>query len=122
MKFAKSAGGFSGIFHMFGAYEIWCRTKSTRAQYHEKLLEMFVLVSNLDCPMKRKHRELEKTEIEISEKAVTRFATAIKNFTDPFEVADKRKLYNLASGTPLPLDMENDVMQKKIKENNQKDD
>ena len=41
-KFAKSAGGFSGIFHMFRAYERLCRTISTRAQYHEKLLTILV--------------------------------------------------------------------------------
>ena len=34
---------------------------------------------------KRKHRELEK--------AVIRVMTAIRNFTNPFEVAEKRKLY-----------------------------
>ena len=26
MKFSKSAGGFKGIFNMYGAYEKWCRT------------------------------------------------------------------------------------------------
>ena len=40
IKFAMSAGAFSGIFHKFGAYERWCRATSPRAQYHKKLLVM----------------------------------------------------------------------------------
>ena len=35
-----SSGGFIGLFSMFGAYQRWCRTTSTRAQYFEKMLEM----------------------------------------------------------------------------------
>ena len=121
MKFAKSAGGFSGIFHMFGAYERWCRTTSARAKYHEKLLEMCGLIDDPDCPRKGKHRELEKAEIEKSEKAVINVMAAIRNFTNPFEVPDKNKLYNLASGAPVPLDVEIDVMQAEVKGKNQKD-
>ena len=114
MKFAKPAGGFSGIFHMFGAYE-------TRAQFSEKLLEMCGLIDNPDCPKRGKHRELEKAEIEKSEKAVIRVMAVIRNFTNPFEVADKSKLYNLESGSPVPSDVENNVKQAKIKGKNQKD-
>ena len=40
MKFARSAGGFSGISHITVAYERWCTATSTRAQYHKKLLDM----------------------------------------------------------------------------------
>ena len=92
MKFAKFVGGFSGIFHMFGAHERWCRITSIRAQYHEKLLEMCGLADDSDCPKKGKHRELEKAEIEKIEKAVIRVITATRHFINPFEVADKSKL------------------------------
>ena len=80
------------------------------------------LVDNPDCPTKWKHRVLEKAEIEKSEKAVIRVMTAIRNFTNPFEVADKSKLYNLASGAPVLLGLENNVVQAKITGKNQKDD
>ena len=119
MRFAKSAGGFSGIFHMFGAYERWCRTTSSRAQYHEKLLEMCGLNDDPDCPRKGKHREMEKAEIERSKKAVIRVMAA-KNVCNPFETSDKTKLYNLASGAPVPLNVEIDLMQAEVKGNNQK--
>ena len=122
MKFAKSAGGFSGIFLMFGAYEGWCGTTSTRAQYHKKLLEMCGLVDDLDSPEKRKHRKLEKAEVEKSEKALIRLMTAIRKFTSPFEVADKWKLCNLASGASVPPNVDIDVMQAEIKGKSQKDD
>lgn len=55
MKFAKSVGGFSSTFCMFGAYERWCRTTSTRAQYHKKLLGMCGLINDPDYPKKGKH-------------------------------------------------------------------
>ena len=46
---------------------------------------------------------------------------AIRNFTNPFEVPDKNKLYNLAAGAPVPLDVEIDVMKAEVKGKNQKD-
>ena len=54
MKFAKSVGGFSSTFCMFGAYERWCRATSTRAQYHKKLLEMCGFINDPDYPKKGK--------------------------------------------------------------------
>ena len=44
------------------------------------------------------------------------------NFTNPFEVADKIKLYKLASGAPIPPDVEIDVLQAEIKGKNKKDE
>lgn len=51
---------------MFGAYQRWCRTTSTGAQYLEKMLEMCGLINDLDCPKAEKHRELERAEIKKS--------------------------------------------------------
>ena len=75
-----------------------------------------------DCPTKGKHQELEKAEIENSEKAMIRLMAAIKNFTNLFEVADKSKLCNLASGSLVPPHVEIDAMQAEIKGNNKKDE
>ncbi|XP_049455367.1 uncharacterized protein LOC125902797 isoform X2 [Epinephelus fuscoguttatus] len=111
MKFAKSTGGLGGLFSMFGAYQHWCRTTSARTQYFERLLEMCGLIDDTDCPTKaRKHRELEAAEIKKSEEAVQRTLSAIRNFIDPFTVSDKDHLYNIASGAPVPLEVEIDMM------------
>ncbi|XP_015768310.1 PREDICTED: uncharacterized protein LOC107346954 [Acropora digitifera] len=100
MKFSKSAGGFVGLFSMFGAYQRWCRTTSTRAQYFEKMLDMCGLIDDPDCPKAGKHRELERAEIKKSQYAVQRTVSAVRNFTNPFSIPDKDHLYSLASGAP----------------------
>lgn len=107
-----SSGGFSGIFSMFGAYQRWCRTTSTRTQYYERMLEMCGLYdpdspdSNDGC----KHRELERAEIVKSEEAVQRVISAVQNFTNPFSLDDKDHLYCLASGAPVSSEVEADVL------------
>ena len=103
-------GGFVGLFSMFGAYQRWCRTTSTRAQYFEKMLEMCGLINDPDCPKAGKHRELEKAEIKKSEEAVKRTSAAIRNFTNPSSIADKDHLYSLASGAPVSPEVEFDVL------------
>ena len=55
---------------MFGAYQRWCRTTSTRAQYFEKMPEMCGLIDDPDCPKARKHRQLERADIKRSEDTV----------------------------------------------------
>ena len=93
---------FSGLFSMFGAYQRWCRTTSTRAQYYENMLEMCGLLDDPECPKAGRHRERERAEIKKSEEVVTRTITSIESFTNPFNVADKDHLYSLASGAPVP--------------------
>lgn len=107
--FICPTGGFVGLFSMFGAYQRWCRTTSTRAQYFEKMLEMCGLIDDPDCPKAGKHRELEKAEIKKSEEAVQRTISAIRNFTNPFTLTDKDNLYCLASGAPVSPEVELDV-------------
>lgn len=104
-------GGFVGLFSMFGAYQRWCRTTSTRAQYYEKMLEMCGLIDDTDCPKAGKHRELERAEIQKSEEAVQRTITAILSFTNPFSIDDKERLYNLASGAPVSPEVEADILE-----------
>ena len=105
-----SAGGFVGLFSMYGAYQRWCRTTSTRTQYFEKMLEMVDLNNDPDTPKAGKHRELEKAEIKKSEEAVQRTVSAIQSFTNPFSVPDKDHLYSIASGAPASPEVEADVL------------
>ena len=95
---------------MFSAYQRWCRTTSTWAQYFEKMLEMCGLIDDPDCPKARKHCELEKSEIKKSEDAVKCTITAIRNFTNPFSIVDKDHIYSLASGAPASSEVEFDVL------------
>ena len=69
------------------------------------------LVSDPDNPRSNRHRELEKAEIAKSERAVMCVIDAIKSFTNPFNIANKDKLYCLASGAPVSADIETDVLQ-----------
>lgn len=82
---------------MFGAYERWCHTTSTRVQYYKKMLETCGMI---DDP----------AEIRKSEDAVKRTISAICNFTNPFTIPDKDHLYNIASGAPVSCDIESDVL------------
>lgn len=72
---------------------------------------MVDLLADPDRPRNGRHRELEKAEIKKSEDAVQRVLTAVKNFTNPFAIADKDRLYCIASGAPIPIDVEMDVLQ-----------
>ena len=121
MKFGKSSGGFGGIFHLFGAYERWCRITSTKAQYFEKILEMCGLIDDPECPKKGKHREIERAEIQKNEDAVQRTISAIRSFTNPFYIPDKCRLYSLASGAPVPSDVEEHVLGAEMMGKNVKD-
>ena len=104
------SGGFAGLYSQFGAYQRWCRTTSARAQLHQKTLEMTNLLDDPECPKAGKHRELEKAAIKKSEEAVQRVVSAVQNFCNPFTITDKDRLYSLASGAPVPLDVEVDVL------------
>ena len=109
------AGGFVGLFSLYGAYQRWCRTTSTRVQFYEKMLEICGLINDPDCPKAGRHRELGKSEIKKSEAAVQSTITAIRNFTNPFQIPDKEHLYSLASGAPAPLQVEQDVLSAEVK-------
>ena len=70
---------------------------------------MCVLVDDPDHPINGHHWDLEHSEIVKSEEAVQRVLTTIRSFTNPFEIPDKQRLYNLSSGAPVPE--EDDVLQ-----------
>ena len=67
------------------------------------------LIDDTDCPKARKHRELDRAEVQISEKAVQCTISAIRNFTNPFSLLDKDHLYRLASGASVSAEVEYDV-------------
>ena len=103
-------GGFAGLFTKFGAYQRWCRTTATRAQYFEKMLELCGLIDDPECPKGGNHRELEQAEIRKSEEAAQKVICTIHNFMNPFDVPDKDHLYSLSSGDPASPEVERDVL------------
>ena len=46
---------------------------------------------------------------------------AVKNFTNPFGITDKDRLYSLASGAPMPGDVEIDVQNAEVQGHAAKD-
>lgn len=75
---------------------------------------MVDLIDDPECPKAGRHRELEKAEIRKSEKAVQNVLTAVSNFTNPFTIADKDRIFSLASGAPVTIDVEVDVLQAEV--------
>lgn len=62
---------------------------------------MVDLIKDPDCQRAGKHRELEKAEVKKGEEAIQRTIETIRNFTNPFTISDKDRLYSLASGAPV---------------------
>ena len=50
-----------------------------------------------------------------SKAAIFKVVSAIQNFTNPWRVPDKNRLHSLASGSPLNIDIENNVLNSSIK-------
>lgn len=68
------------------------------------------MIDDPEYPKQRRHRDLDKSEIKKSEDAVQRTISAIQNFTNPFTIHDKSRLYSLASGAPIPQEFEKDIL------------
>ena len=58
----------------------------------------------------RKHCDTRPSQIKNSEKAAFATVEAIQNFMDPFQVEVDDKLYCIASGAAVPLNIESDIM------------
>ena len=71
---------------------------------------MVDIINDPDCPRAGRHREPEKAEVKKGEKSFQRVLAAVRNFPNPFTVADKNRLYSLASGAPVPMEVEMDVL------------
>ena len=63
-----------------------------------------------DSSKSGKRHELLPSEVKRSEAAVQRAIEAIQGFLNPFNVADKERMYILPSGNPVPPDIANDVL------------
>ena len=100
-------GGLIGIFENYGAYQRWVRTTSSRAKLFEEMLEMCNMINDPECPKSGKHRDLEASQIKKSEHAVKKIMEAISH---PWKIADKERLYCLASGTTVSEEIEIDIL------------
>ena len=56
------------------------------------------------------HRDLSPSEILRSEEATQSVMKAIHNLTNPFAIADKSRLYSLASGAPVTAEVTEEVL------------
>jgi hypothetical protein len=70
---------------------------------YEKTLEMVDITNDPDCPRAGRHCELKKAEVKKCEESVQCVLAAVSNFTNPFTVTDKNRLYSVASGAPWIL-------------------
>ena len=59
---------------------------------------------------KRRALHVERAEIKKSEEAVQMTLSAVRNFTNPFSLADKYRLICLASGAPAGMGVDFDVL------------
>ena len=71
---------------------------------------MFQLNSDPNRPRASQHRDLSPSEILHSEKATQSVMKAIHNFTNPSAIADKSRLYSLASGAPATAKVTEEVL------------
>ena len=70
---------------------------------------MVDITNDPDCPRAGRHRELEKAVVNEGEESVQRVIGVVRDFTNPFTIADKNRLHYRTSGAPLPMEIEIDV-------------
>ena len=63
---------------------------------------MVDITNDPNCPRVGRHCELKKAKVKKCEESVQHVFAAFRNFTNPFTVADKNRLYSVASGAPSP--------------------
>ena len=85
------------------------------------MLDLCGMVNDPELPKSGKHRELDRSQIRKSEEAVQKVMAAIHNFTNPWTITNKDRLYSVASGAPVSPEIEADVLDaqrigKKLKE------
>ena len=73
------------------------------------MLEICDMIDDPECPKSGNHQDLEASQIKKSEWTVKKIMEAISHFTNPWKIADKEKLYCLASGAPLSEEIEKDI-------------
>ena len=95
----------------------WILTTHERCQYLNPTLCMADMVSGSSDT----HKDIQPAEILKGERSVAKAMEAIENFSSPFEVPDRNKLYRLSSGVPVPLNVENDVLEAEKTGNTEKE-
>ena len=69
---------------------------------------MVNLIDDPDCPKAGRHRKLEKAAVKKGEEAIQQILTAVRNqIHSPSRI---KTVYSLASGAPVPMDVEMDML------------
>ena len=108
MKSAKTTGGIKNFITHDSTYEKWVLTRSFQARFVDALLRQVSLQKTDDDPRKC----LRESEINRSEKNVKDIMSVMMNdFSNLFsQTLDHNKLYNLASGCPVPDEISDNLL------------
>ena len=68
------------------------------------------MINEPESPKSGKHCDLEASQIKKIDFPVRKITKAISHFTSPWKIADKEKLYCLASGAPILEEIEKDIL------------
>ena len=100
MRNAKKTGGISHFQTRKATVLKWVRSRSSKTKFVELLKEM----TGIQKTTYNLKRSLQPSEIIKSDKIVERIFEAMeKQFMEPLDfVLEKKKLYNLVSGKPVP--------------------
>ena len=80
------------------------------AKLFEEMLEMCEMIDDPECPKSGKHHEVDASQIKKSECAVKKVMEAISHFTNLWKIPNKKRLYCLSSGAPIPQEIEVDIL------------
>ena len=100
MRSSKTTGGVKSFVHQQNTYEKWVLNRP----FQTKIVQSMLSLSDINEISSNPRKCLRDHEIRKSEDRVRRIATVLKeDFVNPFsDLPNKRNLYNLASGHPLP--------------------
>ena len=100
MRSSKTTGDVKHFVHQQNTYEKWVLNRPFQA----KMVQSMLSLADIDEISSNPRKCLRDHEIRKSEDQVRRIATVLTDdFVNPFsDLPNKRNLYNLASGRPLP--------------------
>lgn len=108
-RHAKSCCGIIGFSWSHSAHYRWCKTSHYQASYFQTMREIIGMAGDQD-PVPATHKELRSSQILKSEQNVANVIDAMTNFINPFTTEDPYTLYCIASGTPVPKEVEQDLL------------
>ena len=127
MKHSKSKGGsgskgagLSGLQTSYSACQRWTKSAKERAKYNQALLQFAGISDGGQSSLK--HHDVRPSEIERTEKYVTKASEAFNCFNNPFQMPDDGKLYNISSGAPASDDVARDVLTAEVTGRKAKED